>query len=132
MIEANPDVVARAMGLDSTCHACARGVAGPDGFTYGSPDRAQVSRVRRALLGGAGRATLFVEMFGRTNLDLFHWIKAREKLDSYKLDFVGGHFVGQKKNDMDRKTSSNGRAAIRRKSPWWAHTASKIATCSSS
>ncbi len=51
-----------------------------------------------------GQNDLFViDMYGRTNLDLFHWIKAREKLDSYKLDAVGEHFLGEKKLDMDYK-----------------------------
>ena len=43
------------------------------------------------------------EMCGRSNLDLFHWIKARENLESYKLDSVAEHFLGQKKVDMPYK-----------------------------
>lgn len=51
-----------------------------------------------------GNNDLFIiEMFGRTNLDIFHWVKAREKLDSYKLDSVGEHFLGEKKVEMDYK-----------------------------
>ena len=44
-----------------------------------------------------------IDLPGRTNLDIFHWIKAREKLVSYKLDNVGEHFVQEKKVDMDYK-----------------------------
>ena len=51
-----------------------------------------------------GQNNLFIiDMYGRTNLDLYHWIKAREKLDSYKLDACGEHFLGEKKLDMDYK-----------------------------
>ena len=51
-----------------------------------------------------GNNELFVvDMHGRTNLDVFHWIKAREKLDSYTLDAVGEHFLGEKKVEMDYK-----------------------------
>lgn len=44
-----------------------------------------------------------IDLPGRTNLDIFHWIKAREKLVSYKLDNVGEHFVQEKKVEMDYK-----------------------------
>ncbi len=51
-----------------------------------------------------GNNELFIiDMFGRSNLDIFHWIKAREKLDSYKLDSVAEHFLGEKKIEMDYK-----------------------------
>lgn len=51
-----------------------------------------------------GNNDLFlIDMFGRSNLDVFHWVKAREKLESYKLDSVAEHFLGDKKIDMDYK-----------------------------
>lgn len=51
-----------------------------------------------------GQNDLFlVDMFGRMNLDLYHWIKAREKLDSYKLDAVAEAFLGEHKIEMDYK-----------------------------
>ena len=51
-----------------------------------------------------GSNELFVwNMMGRCNLDIFHWVKAREKLESYKLDSVCEHFLGEHKLDMDYK-----------------------------
>ena len=51
-----------------------------------------------------GQNDLFlIDMHGRINLDLYHWVKAREKLDSYKLDSVAEKFLGEKKVDMDYK-----------------------------
>lgn len=51
-----------------------------------------------------GSNDLFImSMIGRCNLDIFHWIKAREKLESYKLDSVCEHFLGEHKVDMDYK-----------------------------
>jgi len=51
-----------------------------------------------------GSNELFIiNMVGRSNLDIFQWIKAREKLESYKLDDVAEHFLGEKKVDMDYK-----------------------------
>ena len=51
-----------------------------------------------------GSNELFIiDMFGRTNLDLFHWIKSHEKLESYKLDNISAIFLGEHKLDMDYK-----------------------------
>ena len=51
-----------------------------------------------------GSNNLFiVNMFGRCNLDLFQWIKSREKFDSYKLDNVCETVLNEKKIEMDYK-----------------------------
>ena len=51
-----------------------------------------------------GQNDLFlIDTYGRTSIDLFHWIKAREKLESYKLDAVGKHFIGEQKVEMPYK-----------------------------
>lgn len=51
-----------------------------------------------------GQNKLFlIEMYGRINLDLYHWIKAREKLESYKLDHIAEVFLGEHKIEMDYK-----------------------------
>jgi DNA polymerase delta subunit 1 len=62
------------------------------------------SRNKELSSSALGQNDLFIiDMYGRTNLDLFHWVKAREKLESYKLDDVAEHFLGQKKLEMDYK-----------------------------
>ena len=54
------------------------------------------SRNKELSSSALGQNDLFIiDMYGRTNLDLFHWVKAREKLESYKLDSVGEHFSGR-------------------------------------
>lgn len=51
-----------------------------------------------------GANNLFlVNMPGRCNLDMFQWIKSREKFDSYKLDNVCEAVLGEKKLAMDYK-----------------------------
>jgi len=40
------------------------------------------------------------DTYGRVWLDVFQMIKHEHNLPSYKLDYVGDHFVGQKKVDM--------------------------------
>ena len=44
-----------------------------------------------------------IHMIGRSNLDIFQWVKAIEKLQSYKLDDVANKFLGENKIDMDYK-----------------------------
>ena len=44
-----------------------------------------------------------VDMPGRSNLDLYYWIKAREKLNKYSLDAIATHFLGDTKLDMPYK-----------------------------
>lgn len=54
--------------------------------------------------GGLGDNELFlVDTYGRTSIDLFYWIKAQIKLESYKLDVVGKLFIGDQKVDMPYK-----------------------------
>lgn len=42
----------------------------------------------------------YIEMHGRTTIDLMKVIMRDHKLDSYKLDFVAQQFLGQRKNDV--------------------------------
>jgi DNA polymerase elongation subunit (family B) len=42
----------------------------------------------------------YVEMHGRTLIDLMKVVQRDHKLDSYKLDTVSQHFLGQRKNDV--------------------------------
>lgn len=44
-----------------------------------------------------------IKMCGRSHLDLYHWIKARKKLESYKLDDVAEHFLNERKIPMAYK-----------------------------
>ena len=48
-------------------------------------------------------ALKILPMPGRFIFDLFHVVKREEKLDSYSLNFVSNHFLGDKKLDMSPK-----------------------------
>tara|TARA_B110000046_G_C13021529_1_gene411508 strand:- start:653 stop:3814 length:3162 start_codon:yes stop_codon:yes gene_type:complete len=108
MVDANPDVLAtyNGFGFDLPYMWKRAELLERDDFFF--CDRITTHRCkaqRKELSSSAlGQNELFlVEMYGRTNLDLYNWIKANEKLDSYKLDAVGEHFLGEKKLDMDYK-----------------------------
>ena len=59
-------------------------------------------KVKELSSSALGQNDIFVvNMYGRCNLDMYHWIKAREKLDSYKLDSVAETFLGERKVEMD-------------------------------
>ena len=42
----------------------------------------------------------YIDMHGRTTIDLMKVVQRDHKLDSYKLDFVAQTFLGQRKNDV--------------------------------
>jgi len=59
-------------------------------------------KIKELSSSALGQNDLFVvNMYGRCNLDMYHWIKAREKLESYKLDSVAEKFLGDRKVEMD-------------------------------
>lgn len=42
----------------------------------------------------------FVDVPGMVQIDLLHWFRKNEKLDSYKLDYVAETFLGERKRDV--------------------------------
>ena len=58
-------------------------------------------RTKELTSAALGANDLFIiDMNGRSNLDIFHWIKAREKLQSYSLEDVCSHFLSEHKVPM--------------------------------
>ena len=105
---ADPDIVAtyNGFGFDLEYMWTRAELLGCEDFGY--LDRIIVSKCKhekKELSSSAlGSNDLFIiSMIGRCNLDIFHWIKAREKLQSYKLDNVCEHFLGERKIEMDYK-----------------------------
>lgn len=107
-VDADPDVIAtyNGFGFDMP-YLCRRAeVLGVDDFMFMDRivTRKCAGRTKELSSSALGENDLFiVEMYGRCNLDMYHWIKAREKLESYKLDAVGEHFLNEKKIEMDYK-----------------------------
>jgi DNA polymerase delta subunit 1 len=66
-----------------------------------SKSKGAVKELSSSALGS--NELFIINMIGRCNLDIFHWVKAREKLESYKLDDVCAHSLGEKKVEMDYK-----------------------------
>lgn len=108
MVDANPDVLAtfNGFGFDLPYLWKRAELLSRDDFFF--CDRIITHRceahTKELSSSALGQNNMFlIDMYGRTNLDLYHWIKAREKLESYKLDACGEHFLGEKKIDMDYK-----------------------------
>ena len=49
----------------------------------------------------------YINMAGRLQVDLYNYFRREENLDSYKLDFVAGHFIGDKVNSYEHDKSKN-------------------------
>jgi len=108
ILDADPDIIATYNGFGFDCEYMWKRaeLLHCEDFTY--LDRLIVSKSKgdkKELSSSAlGSNELFIiSMIGRCNLDIFHWIKAREKLSSYKLDNVCEHFLGERKLEMDYK-----------------------------
>lgn len=74
----------------------------PDTFCFGKdPDIPCELRIKELSSGALGSNILkMVPMVGRYVFDLFHVVKAEHKLESYSLNFVSKHLLGDTKNDM--------------------------------
>ena len=108
VVDVDPDIIATYNGFGFDCEYMFKRAEmnGCDDFFY--LDRLVVSKTRgekKELSSSAlGSNELFImSMLGRCNLDIYHWVKAREKLESYKLDSVCEHFLGERKIEMDYK-----------------------------
>jgi len=47
-------------------------------------------------IASGSHALKFIEMNGRVSIDLYNYFRREFNLESYKLDFVGGNFIGDK------------------------------------
>ena len=46
-----------------------------------------------------------IKMNGRLQVDMLNWFRRTENLTSYKLDYVGGHFIGDDVKSLTHRTS---------------------------
>lgn len=104
----DPDIIATYNGFGFDCEYMWKRANLLDVQDFFYLDRIIVSKTtgksKELSSSALGCNDLFImNMIGRCNLDIFHWVKAREKLESYKLDAVCEHFLGEHKVDMDYK-----------------------------
>ena len=60
---------------------------------YKNPDKIDIDRSSTTLASGTYELSI-IKMNGRLQVDMFNWFRRTENLDSYKLDYVGSHFIG--------------------------------------
>jgi DNA polymerase elongation subunit (family B) len=51
-------------------------------------------------IASGSHALKYIDMPGRVSIDLYNYFRREFNLESYKLDFVGGNFIGDKINDF--------------------------------
>ena len=54
-----------------------------------------------------------IKMNGRLQVDMLNWFRRTENLTSYKLDYVGGHFIGDYVKGSEHKTNISGELVSR-------------------
>jgi DNA polymerase elongation subunit (family B) len=50
-----------------------------------------------------------IKMNGRLQVDMLNWFRRTENLTSYKLDYVGGHFIGDYVKKLEQRDNGNTR-----------------------
>ena len=60
---------------------------------YKNPGKIDIDRSSITLASGTYELAI-IKMNGRLQVDMLNWFRRTENLSSYKLDYVGGHFIG--------------------------------------
>jgi DNA polymerase elongation subunit (family B) len=60
---------------------------------YKNPTKIDIDRSSTTLASGTYELSI-IKMNGRLQVDMLNWFRRTENLTSYKLDYVGGHFIG--------------------------------------
>ena len=60
---------------------------------YKNPNKIDIDRSSTTLASGTYELSI-IKMNGRLQVDMLNWFRRTENLTSYKLDYVGGHFIG--------------------------------------
>ena len=60
---------------------------------YRNPEKLDIDRSSTTLASGTYELSI-IKMNGRLQVDMLNWFRRTENLTSYKLDYVGGHFIG--------------------------------------
>ena len=62
-------------------------------FDYKNPSKIDIDRSSTTLASGTYELAI-IKMNGRLQVDMLNWFRRTENLSSYKLDYVGSHFIG--------------------------------------
>ena len=62
-------------------------------YDYKNPGKLDIDRSTTKLASGTYDLSI-IKMNGRLQVDMLNWFRRTENLSSYKLDYVGGHFIG--------------------------------------
>jgi DNA polymerase elongation subunit (family B) len=60
---------------------------------YDNPDKIDIERSSTTLASGTYELSI-IKMNGRLQIDMLNWYRRTQNLDSYKLDYVSGYFIG--------------------------------------
>lgn len=60
---------------------------------YKNPEKIDIDRSSTTMASGTYELAI-IKMNGRLQVDMLNWFRRTENLTSYKLDYVGGHFIG--------------------------------------
>jgi DNA polymerase elongation subunit (family B) len=66
---------------------------------YKNPGKIDIDRSSTTLASGTYELAI-IKMNGRLQVDMLNWFRRTENLTSYKLDYVGSHFIGDDVNSL--------------------------------
>ena len=69
-------------------------------YDYKNPGKLDIDRSSITLASGTYELSI-IKMNGRLQVDMLNWFRRTENLTSYKLDYVGGHFIGDQVNGLE-------------------------------
>jgi DNA polymerase elongation subunit (family B) len=68
---------------------------------YKNPGKIDIDRSSTTLASGTYELAI-IKMNGRLQVDMLNWFRRTENLTSYKLDYVGGHFIGDEVKSLQK------------------------------
>jgi len=75
-------------------------------FDYKNPSKIDIDRSSTTLASGTYELAI-IKMNGRLQVDMLNWFRRTENLTSYKLDYVGSHFIGDEVKMIIQNPESN-------------------------
>ena len=70
-------------------------------------DRYEIDKSSITLASGTYDLSI-IKMTGRLQIDMYNWFRRTENLSSYKLDYVGGYFIGDDVKGLEQELLENG------------------------
>jgi DNA polymerase elongation subunit (family B) len=73
---------------------------------YKNPKKIDIDRSSTTLASGTYELAI-IKMNGRLQIDMLNWFRRTENLTSYKLDYVGSHFIGDEVKSIVHTTNND-------------------------